>query len=288
MLWIALHFPRLPLEAYAQASASTEAHAVAEGERVHATWADFAEPMQDSMERLSRAWGIVGHLHSVNDIPPWREAYNAMLPDLVPEEKLGRLSGWGWGLGYAGGLACLVIALFGLIRAQPFGLDAQTAEPVRATALLVSAWTVVFALPLLLFTPDRKATAMGLYVIGGRNGQGKSSLLDAITYALQPGSAPGKRPVHGDEQKAVIVVKLADDNGEAITIRRVVTADGKAQLVVPEPSATLMFDTQKILVQPPGIEHPSFAGAVWSDNLPKMMQQKIIQSLCWLETVLVT
>ena len=86
--------------------------------------------------------------------------YNAMLPDLVPEEKLGRLSGWGWGLGYAGGLACLVIALFGLIRAQPFGLDAQAAEPVRATALLVSAWTVVFALPLLLFTPDRKATGI--------------------------------------------------------------------------------------------------------------------------------
>lgn len=53
---------------------------------------------------------------------------------------------------------------------------------------------------------------------------------------------------------------------------------GKAQLVVPEPSATLMFDTQKILVQPPGIDHPSFTGAVWSDSLPKMMQQKIIQS----------
>lgn len=52
----------------------------------------------------------------------------------------------------------------------------------------------------------------------------------------------------------------------------------KAQIVIPEPSAVLMFDTQKILVQPPGINDPSFAGAVWSDNLPKMVQQKIIQS----------
>ena len=34
MLWIALHFPRLPLEAFAQASASTEAHAVTEGGRL--------------------------------------------------------------------------------------------------------------------------------------------------------------------------------------------------------------------------------------------------------------
>ncbi|HEC14415.1 MAG TPA: MFS transporter, partial [Rhodospirillales bacterium] len=30
--------------------------------------------------------------------------YNAMLPDLVPRSHLGRYSGWGWGLGYGGGL----------------------------------------------------------------------------------------------------------------------------------------------------------------------------------------
>ncbi|MGH6958922.1 MAG: MFS transporter, partial [Dongiaceae bacterium] len=34
--------------------------------------------------------------------------YNAMLPDLVPAGRIGRVSGWGWGLGYAGGLTCLV------------------------------------------------------------------------------------------------------------------------------------------------------------------------------------
>ena len=50
---------------------------------VPATWTDFAEPLQDNLERLSRAWGIVGHLHGVNDIPPWREAYNAMLPEVT-------------------------------------------------------------------------------------------------------------------------------------------------------------------------------------------------------------
>ncbi|TBR15582.1 MAG: M3 family peptidase [Rugosibacter sp.] len=47
-----------------------------------ATWDDFVQPMLDAGERLSRAWGIVGHLHSVNDIPPWREAYNALLPEV--------------------------------------------------------------------------------------------------------------------------------------------------------------------------------------------------------------
>lgn len=47
-----------------------------------ATWDDFVQPMLDAGERLSRAWGIVGHLHSVNDVPPWREAYNALLPEV--------------------------------------------------------------------------------------------------------------------------------------------------------------------------------------------------------------
>ncbi len=47
-----------------------------------ATWDVFVQPMLDAGERLSRAWGIVGHLHSVNDVPPWREAYNAMLPEV--------------------------------------------------------------------------------------------------------------------------------------------------------------------------------------------------------------
>lgn len=51
--------------------------------KVPATWNDFAQPLQDNLERLSRAWGIVGHLHSVNDIPPWREAYNALLPEVT-------------------------------------------------------------------------------------------------------------------------------------------------------------------------------------------------------------
>ncbi len=50
---------------------------------VPTTWDSFAQPLQDNLERLSRAWGIVGHLHSVNDIPPWREAYNAMLPEVT-------------------------------------------------------------------------------------------------------------------------------------------------------------------------------------------------------------
>lgn len=82
--------------------------------------------------------------------------YNALLPRVAGPAYLGRVSGWGWGLGYAGGLACLAIALLVLIRADPppFGLDSGAAEPVRATALLVAIWFAVFSVPLFLLVPD--------------------------------------------------------------------------------------------------------------------------------------
>jgi oligopeptidase A len=47
-----------------------------------ATWQDFAGALSDGLEPFGRAWGVVGHLHSVNDVPAWRDAYNGMLPEV--------------------------------------------------------------------------------------------------------------------------------------------------------------------------------------------------------------
>jgi len=44
------------------------------------TWQNFVAPMEDANERLSRAWGPVGHLNAVMNSPELREAYNATLP----------------------------------------------------------------------------------------------------------------------------------------------------------------------------------------------------------------
>ena len=84
--------------------------------------------------------------------------YNAMLPEVTTPEHMGRVSGLAWGLGYAGGLVCLAIALVVLVQPNPppYGLDREASEHVRATALLVAAWTVVFAWPVLAFVPDQK------------------------------------------------------------------------------------------------------------------------------------
>jgi phospholipid/cholesterol/gamma-HCH transport system substrate-binding protein len=50
------------------------------------------------------------------------------------------------------------------------------------------------------------------------------------------------------------------------------------QLVVPEPTALVLFDTQKILMRPQVGESVAL-DAQWSDSLPKLLQAKIIQSL---------
>jgi oligopeptidase A len=44
------------------------------------TWDAFVAPIDDANERLSRAWGQVGHLNAVMNSPQLREVYNANLP----------------------------------------------------------------------------------------------------------------------------------------------------------------------------------------------------------------
>lgn len=90
--------------------------------------------------------------------------YNALLPAVAVRERIGRVSGWAWGLGYLGGLACLVAVLFGLIKAEPppFGLDPAAGETVRAAAVLVALWMAVFSIPFLLWVKDPRGAGGGL------------------------------------------------------------------------------------------------------------------------------
>lgn len=90
--------------------------------------------------------------------------YNAMLADIAPKPLTGRISGWGWGLGYAGGLLCLAVALVLFVQPDPalFGLDKSASEPIRATALLVAVWFAVFSIPLFLYTPDAPASGLSV------------------------------------------------------------------------------------------------------------------------------
>ena len=64
------------------AEARVTVEAVATG-TVSPTWENFVTPLDDVTERLSRAWGVVGHLNAVMNSPELREAYNGMLPSVT-------------------------------------------------------------------------------------------------------------------------------------------------------------------------------------------------------------
>jgi UMF1 family MFS transporter len=89
---------------------------------------------------------------------------NAMLPDITSDERLGRWSGWAWGLGYAGGLLALLVALVGFVQPEAplLGLPGNRAENIRIVGPLTALWFAVFAWPVFVFTPDRPATGLGL------------------------------------------------------------------------------------------------------------------------------
>jgi len=87
---------------------------------------------------------------------------NAMLPSLTTEEKLGRLSGYAWALGYVGGLLTLFIVLFAFTLPETplFGLDKAANEHDRIVGPLSAVWIFIFILPLAFFTPDLGRTKL--------------------------------------------------------------------------------------------------------------------------------
>ena len=89
--------------------------------------------------------------------------YNAMMRNLVPKRYIGRLSGWSWGLGYLGGLICLIIALLAFVQTGGawLHLNTKTFEHIRISGPLTAIWYFIFALPLFIFTPDQPSTGIG-------------------------------------------------------------------------------------------------------------------------------
>jgi UMF1 family MFS transporter len=82
--------------------------------------------------------------------------YYAMLKQVTTEKNIGRVSGYAWGLGYAGGIVLLAISLAGFIMAEVpwFGIGTEESVNIRAVFLFSAAWTLVFSIPLMLRVPE--------------------------------------------------------------------------------------------------------------------------------------
>lgn len=75
----------------------------------------------------------------------------AFLPELSTPANIGRVSGFGWGLGYLGGLACL-LAAFPLLAG---GFSLSNLENLRLTWVLTGAFFLVTAVPTFVFLHER-------------------------------------------------------------------------------------------------------------------------------------
>ncbi|MEM9256427.1 MAG: MFS transporter [Pseudomonadota bacterium] len=77
----------------------------------------------------------------------------AFLPELATGEKMGRISGYGWALGYFGGLLTLSLSLLYINHATAVGDTASDYVPV--TLLITAVIFAVASLPTLIFLRER-------------------------------------------------------------------------------------------------------------------------------------
>jgi len=97
----------------------------------------------------------------------------------------------------------------------------------------------------------------------GRNSQRVEGLIGGLENLTGTGK-PKQGPIIYDLTPATAFPQLAKDI--------------KAQLVVPDPNALILFDSQKILVRNGEGTYTSINDAQWADNLPKLVQARIVQS----------
>jgi UMF1 family MFS transporter len=83
--------------------------------------------------------------------------YNSLITQVATKATVGRVSGLGWGFGYLGGITALLVAYFGFIELDIFGLGSENGIDIRAIAVMSAVWTLVFAIPILVAVPEAPA-----------------------------------------------------------------------------------------------------------------------------------
>jgi UMF1 family MFS transporter len=86
-------------------------------------------------------------------------SYNAMLHQVSTPANIGRVSAFGWSMGYFGGIVLLLICYVGFIAPDVgwFGVTDAEGLNIRMVALFAAAWFGLFAIPVLLSVPEMPA-----------------------------------------------------------------------------------------------------------------------------------
>ncbi|MBO0811065.1 MAG: MFS transporter [Microlunatus sp.] len=88
-------------------------------------------------------------------------SYNSMLPQVSTKQTIGRVSGFGWAMGYFGGIFLLLICYVGFIAPKVgwFGVGDEGGLRYRAIAVTAAVWFAIFAVPVLIAVPEIRASA---------------------------------------------------------------------------------------------------------------------------------
>lgn len=83
--------------------------------------------------------------------------YNATIEQVADQRTVGRVSGFGWGMGYLGGILVLLLIYFLLIQPEVglFGVSDEESLDVRASMIVCGLWTLLFTIPAFLVLRDR-------------------------------------------------------------------------------------------------------------------------------------
>ncbi len=107
----------------------------------------------------------------------------AFLPEITPPDKMGRISGYGWSLGYFGGLLTLGSCLAYITWASERGQ--QPADYVPVTLLITAAIFALAALPTFLWLRERatpRPLAAGMSYVRAGFGQVRQTLVSAAQH----------------------------------------------------------------------------------------------------------
>lgn len=90
-------------------------------------------------------------------------SYNAILCQIATPATLGRVSAFGWSMGYFGGIVLLLVVYLGFVaggdgtQAGLLGVPTADGLNFRLVALLTAVWFLVSAIPLVLVVPELPA-----------------------------------------------------------------------------------------------------------------------------------
>jgi len=83
--------------------------------------------------------------------------YNATIDQVASTRSVGRVSGFGWGMGYVGGIISLLLIYFAFIHPDVglFGVTGRDGLDIRVSMLVCAVWTVLFTIPPLLMLKNQ-------------------------------------------------------------------------------------------------------------------------------------